>query len=239
MPQMQFTSANPLFNGTTQQQQQDYQNQVYKMSAAPQLGAAAIDSYLGGNLGTNGSSTFGANYNSNLQASAAQQAFFGGQQYYDDQLNNFLNERNTFSQTGVQPAMQAQEFNQQQNLQSLGLLNNFNLDAAGLYNQQMSSLNSTNVDQQKLNQQQQEFNAQSKAGLISTLTGGIGGLVGGGINLARGGGSSGGGGGYSMGGGTFGNPFSSGGANVLGGGGGFGNVLGSSLLSGSAPQLGF
>jgi hypothetical protein len=204
---------------------------------APQLGAAAEQSYLGGNLGTNGSSTFGANYNSNLQASAAQQAFFGGQQYYDDQLNNMLNERNTFSQTGTMPALQADMFNQQQNLQALGMLNNFNLDAAGLYNSQMGSLNNTNVAQQGLNQQQQMFNAKSRGAMLGALGGDLGGLVGGGSSLGGGGGSSLGSSGLSS---PFGN---SGGFNVGGGSFGGSPVLGSlgsgGFFSGAAPQLSF
>jgi hypothetical protein len=245
LPQMQFTTANPLFNGTTQQQQQNYQNQVFNMSEAPQLGAAAEQSYLGGNLGTNGSSTFGANYNSNLLASAAQQAFFGGQQYYDDQLNNMLNERNTFSQTGTMPALQADMFNQQQNLQALGLLNNFNLDAAGLYNQQMGSLNNTNVAQQQLGLDASKFNAASRGAMIGQLGSGLGGLAGGSSAMGSGGLGSLGAGLNSL----YNNVFGNGGANVMGGslssGGGFSSSpLLSSLgaggfFSGSAPQLSF
>lgn len=176
---------------------------------APQLGEAAINSYLGGNLGTSGSSTFGANYNAGLQAAAQQDAVLGGQQYYTNDLNNFLNSRSNLATTQLQPTLQADEFNQSQNQNQAQIMDNYNLGAAGVESGLAGMDFGASNAQAQTNLQAQEFNAQSRGGLISSLTGGIGGLIGGAAGLAGGGGGMfggqgfGGGQGYQGGGGNF------------------------------------
>ena len=122
------------------------------------------------------------------------QSALGGQQYYTNDLNNFLNERNNYFSNNVQPALQASEFNQQQNLSALGMLNSQQLgaasglagDAAGMANIGNGYNNTGNSYMGWANQQQQmglQASAASAANKSNFITG-LGGLAGGLVNSA-------------------------------------------------------
>lgn len=210
---MQLSTNNPLLAqaNTPQQIAQTYGNILNQYSEAPQEGSAAESQWLGGNLGDAGSSSFGANFLSNMEASGNIQSFLGGQSYYDDLLNNSMNERNDYFQTQVDPALQADEFNQSQNQQSLQNINNYNLGRAGgfatlgqnanqggsVYNQgagiaggygESFMNNSTQLQKQQMQQNFQGQQGQGQA--LGQLAGGLGGLFGGGANTLFGGGNS-------------------------------------------------
>lgn len=177
---LQMNSSNPLFSSNSAEQAQQ---QYYNQAIAPQMQSAAEQQFLGGNMGgggSNSSSTFGSTYLGSMQAQGEDQAFFSGQQYYDNELNNTLNERNNYFGNDVQVpeqynalSVQGQLGADQQNTERLGQLDNFDLGAAGTVLQ----------DMQGQAQLQSQNNAQ-KAALLGGLTGGImglgGGLLGGG-----------------------------------------------------------
>lgn len=191
---------------TPQKIAQTYGNKIFDYSVKPQLGGEAIGQWLGGNLGTSGSSSFGANYMSNLEGTGRIQSFLQGQNYYDDLLNNMLNERNNLFGNEVQPALQASEYNDQANNSKLGMMNTYKLGQAqglsGIAGQAMGWAN---------NQQNQQMAASAAtAQNRASLLGGMGGLIGGGIGMmmgrknpmggsmgSMGGGMSGGGGNWS------------------------------------------
>jgi hypothetical protein len=90
---LQMNSSNPLYAPNAGQQAA---NQYFQQAIQPQLGAAAEQQYLGGNLGNNGSSSFGANYMGNLAATGANQSFFAGQNYLNNEIQNQLAARQSY-----------------------------------------------------------------------------------------------------------------------------------------------
>lgn len=153
---------------------QTAQNQYYNQAIAPQLQSAALHKFMGGNMGDS-SSTFGSTMLGSLAAQGANQAFFSGQQYYDDQLNNMLNERNNYFGTSVQlPVTQnnlsanMQNSTNQINANQLAGLNQFDLGAGqqigGLMQNQLGATNA--------------YNAQRSQSMGNLLGGGIGSLFG-------------------------------------------------------------
>lgn len=175
---LQMNSSNPLFSSNSAQ---EAQQQYFNQAIAPQLQSAAEQEFLGGNMGSgaqNGQSTFGSTYLGALDAQGADQAFFSGQQYYNNELNNLLNERNNYFGNDVGTvqnynnlSVQAQLGADQQNTERIGQMDNFNLGAAGTIYQDMNG-------QAQL---QSQNNAQ-KAALLGGLTGGVFGIGGGLLN---------------------------------------------------------
>ena len=93
-----------------------------------------------------------------------------------------LNMRNNLFGNNILPALDTMQFNQSQNSQNLGMLNNFRLNQAqGIGNNAMSALGWAN-QQQDRQMMANQANAMNRANLIS----GIGGLIGGGIGAIGG-----------------------------------------------------
>ncbi len=184
---LQMNSNNPLYNAQGQQLADNYQNEFANLEEMPQFGAAAEQQWLGGNLGTSGSSTFGSGYMSNLAASQEAQSVLEGQQYYTNAVNNQLNERNNYFGNEVLPEEQAMEFNQSADLQALGILNSTALGAAGQYNSNAgTAFNQNNV----LAQEQLQAEAASAMNLGNLIGGGAGLLTGGAFALGGGNGGA-------------------------------------------------
>lgn len=157
---------------------QTAQDNYFKMAIQPQLNGAAIQQYLGGNLG-DANSTAGSTYLGSLAAQGADQSFFSGQQYFNNEVNNLLNERSNLfgtdiatqqqqNQLGVNASLGADQLNQN----ALQGLNNFNLGGAGLFN--------------SIGQNQMNAGIANNANKAAAL----GGLVGGGMGLLGGVGNS-------------------------------------------------
>lgn len=182
LPQdLRITSANPVFSNTAAQ---DYQNRYFDNAIQPQLNQAKVNAFLGGNYG-DANSTFGSTYLSNAMLQGSNQAFFAGQDYRNQEIQNTLNRRASFfgndanliaqqNQADVQRGLGVQQINSQ----NLGMLNSFNLNKAGI----LSGIQQNDY-QNKL--QAAQAKAQAIGGL---LTGGLG-LIGGGIGAATGGGA--------------------------------------------------
>jgi hypothetical protein len=119
----------------------DFFNQVEE----PQLASEAESQWLGGNLGTSGSSSFGADYLAQQQAQAAAQAGLYGQQYVTQELNNdsnavsqLLNERQNYFGTNL-------ALEQQQNQQAIN--EQMGLNALDLQGQTTNAQNQLATDQ--------------------------------------------------------------------------------------------
>lgn len=178
-PFLRMDTSNPLFNSSGAEQQAQYQNKFFDLAFKPALAQQATQEWLGGNLGTNGESTFGANRLGSLEAQGRSQSFLEGQNYYNNLLNNFLNTRNNFFGNEVLPSMQADMFNQEQNQQGLGMLNQYRLgQAGGLTNSAGAAMGFAQ------NQQDRQLAASAAtARNQSNLLTGMGGLLGGGIGM--------------------------------------------------------
>lgn len=207
---MQLNDSNPLFSSNAAQNAQD---QYYKMAIQPQMNQEAANQFLGGNLGDS-NSTFGSTYLGSMAAQGSNQAFFAGQDYYNQQLQNMLNERGSFFGNDVNALQQQNQLGVSAQLGAAGLnqsalqgLNNFNLGSA-------NTLAGIGQNQMQAQTQNNASRAQAWGGLL----GGFGGLLGGGLGMMGGSspapftGSSGGGGfsappikfmGSSLGGGTY------------------------------------
>ena len=182
-------NSNPAFSqDAANQYAQQYQNWVEQ----PQIGAGAIQQYLGGNLGNGGSSansTFGASYLGNLEGNAANTSYFAGQQLRQQGIENLLNQRQSFFGNDVNLAQQQNALQAQTTLgldqiraNELGTLNSANSSGAqtlgNLAGQELgASTNAYNVAMM-----QNAAKAQSAANLatggLSTLLGGANAFMG-------------------------------------------------------------
>lgn len=170
---LQLTPNNPIFGPNASQGAQD---QYYKQAIQPQLNQAAVQQYLGGNLG-DANSTFGSTYLGSLAAQGANQAFFSGQDFLNNEINNTLNERSNLFGTDINTQQQQNQLGVNASLGAAGLnqsalqgLNNFNLGGAGIQ---------ANMGNDLLNAQTM-YNAQKAQSMGNLLGGGLG-LLGGGI----------------------------------------------------------
>lgn len=108
--------ADNLIGSSSLQDAKDYQKTFYDAMELPSLGAAAEASFLSGNQGNSGESTFGSTYLSNQNAAALAQAALQGQQYYTNNVNNagslindVNNERSNFFGNNVNLASNADQ----------------------------------------------------------------------------------------------------------------------------------
>ena len=189
-------------------QQDAFGNLLYQNEMAPQLAAEAENQWLGGNLGANGSSSVGASELGNAQASLQTQAYLNSQQYMDDLVNNFLNERNNYFGTdiatgaqqnaaNVQSGLNLDQLNEgaaaqnassnlaaqtdtaQLNQNAMNNMNNFGLTAAQqLDNYGLTSAQTIGNWNHQLTQQNLAASAATANNNAKLLTGGIGDIFG-------------------------------------------------------------
>lgn len=162
-------ATNPLLSaGTQEQDETNAANQFYSMYEAPQVASQQTANYAQGMQ----NSTAGGAQVGTLQAQGQAQAGMYGQQYYTNELNNLLNERNNFfgndvGTTNTVNALttQAQEANQSTDAQLAQALagfqaenstnqNQYNLNTTGMANQ-FGLTNSQNLNQYNLTGAQQ------------------------------------------------------------------------------------
>lgn len=174
---MQENSSNPLFAPNAGQ---NYANQYYQQAIVPQLANQSEQEWLGGNEGTSGNSSFGADYLGNMAATGANQSFFAGQQNLNQQIQNMLGERQSYFGNDVatnqtqdnlasQLGMQAQTTNAANSLNSQEFNNSYDL------NQGNSAANQENTQYQ----QQLQYNAANAQNMTGLMTGGLSTALGG------------------------------------------------------------
>jgi hypothetical protein len=165
---LQLSGNNPLFSSNAAQ---NASQQYFNDAIQPQLNEDAVNELMGGNS----NSTFGGSYLGSAAAQGADQAFFSGQQYYDNELSNMLNERGSLFGNEVNTAANQDNLASQMQLNTnslnaneLNAENNFNLQGANVLQGMGSDL---------LNQQTQFDDAKMAA--EGQMVGGLFGLGGG------------------------------------------------------------
>ncbi len=156
LPQnLQLTPNNPIIANSAGN---NYADAFYNLSVAPSLGEDAEQQYLGGNLGTNGESTFGSNFMSNAAVQGLENAQLTGQQYATQDINNLLNERNSFFGGDV-ATVQAQN--------NAAIQRALNLNSQDLQGQTAAAQAQLNTEQ--LNQQGQQQNYSDQLGALNQI----------------------------------------------------------------------
>lgn len=178
-PDMRITSDNPVFG---QGAAQDYQQRYFDMAIRPMIEDSKIMQF-GAGLDN---STFGATNVSNTALQGAKQAFFAGQDFRNQEINNTLNRRNNLFGNNIQLAGNQNALDVQRGLnlegirtQRLNDINSFNMGNAGLGSQ--FNLGSAGLLGEMDNQAQ---NRQMMAGMARSQS--LGNLVGGAFGLGGG-----------------------------------------------------
>lgn len=176
---LRTTSDNPVFGEDAANR---YSQEYYRQAIQPQVDQERIAQQQSGN----GDSTYGATAVSNLQARGSDQAFFSGEDYRNQLINQTLARRDSLFGNEGRIAENQNALDIQRGLgvegidtQRLGMLNQANLGEAGILGGMYS--NKQQLDQQA---------AQAKAAQRANLIGGLFGLGGGLANTFMGGGRS-------------------------------------------------
>ncbi len=174
---MRTTSGNPLFSSNAPDV---YAQKYYQQAIQPLVDQERISQAQRG-MGA-GESTFGTTAITNLQSQGANQAFFAGRDYLNQEVNNLLNRRASFfgNEARIPQEQNANDVQRSLGLgslenQGLGMLNQFNLGSAGA----LGNLYQTQT-QNRLQAQ------QNSAANLGNLIGGVAGLGGGLLNAYMG-----------------------------------------------------
>lgn len=173
---MRTTSDNPVFG---QDAAANYRNEYYRQAINPLVDQERINQSLSGNA----NSTYGATAISNLQARGADQAFFSGEDYRNQLINQTLARRDSlFGNEGrIAQEQNALDVNRGLgiegiNSQRLGMLNNFQLGSAGILGNFYDNKVQADAEAER-----------AKAAQRASLVGGLFGLGGGLANTFMGG----------------------------------------------------
>lgn len=184
---LRTTSDNPVFGNDASTK---YRDEYYRQAINPQVDAERIRQASTGNA----DSTYGATAVAGLQAQGANQAFFAGEDYRNQLINQTLARRDSLFGNEGRIAQEQNQLDIQRglgvedvNTARYGMLNNFQLGSAGI----LGNMYDTKV---KADAEAERAKAAAKASLL----GGLFGLGGGVVNSFMGGGRSSGGGSSSL-----------------------------------------
>lgn len=161
LPQdLRVTSDNPVFG---QDAATTYQNKYYEKAIMPLIERQRVQQFLGGR----DNSTFGSTALASLAASGAKDAFFAGQDYRNQEIQNTLRRRDSlYGQEG----RVAQEQNAADVSRSLGLNDQYTARLNGLNQANLGGL-STLSSLYNTNQNTAAAQARNRSNLYSGLTG--------------------------------------------------------------------
>jgi hypothetical protein len=167
---LRTTSDNPVFG---QDAAQRYRDEYYRQAINPLVDQERMAQQQRGNA----DSTFGATAISNLQAQGANQAFFSGEDYRNQLINQTLARRDSLFGNEARIAQQQNQLDVDRglgvegiNTSRLGMLNQFQLGSAGI-------LGNMYDNKAKIEAEAERAKAAARASLVGGLFGLGGGLA--------------------------------------------------------------